>query len=117
MGSAIGARILDKVGQMVGRPLQSLHDFRVNRDPVTAHFVQHRFKPVGKGHQRRQLERPGTALDGMDGPEHRIDGVIVMGTGIHPRQPLGQRLQQFFAFLKEHIADRGLHAHLTPSLR
>ena len=116
-GVAADAGILDQIGQMVARALQRVHQIGVDRQPVAAHLVQHGFKAMGKGDQGGQLERPGTALDRMDGAKNRVDRLVGVVAGKHPGQTLAQGFQQFFTFLEKHVADGGLRAHPMPSPR
>jgi hypothetical protein len=95
-----------QVGQHVGRAQHDLDDLVADRQPARTHLVQRRLEDVGEADQGFQAERAGAALDRVDGPEHRIDGLGIGVAGFHGEQAALQFGELFLALLEEGLADR-----------
>ena len=95
------------VGQHVGRAQQQFQGFLVRRNVAAADQVQRGLEHMAEADQLLEAEGPGTALDGMDRPEHRIDDLGVVVAPLHGQQPAFEFGELLLALLEEGNLDGG----------
>ena len=75
--------------------------FPVQGKALGAHVVQDRLQAVGEAYDVLQSEQPHRSLDGVGGPEHGVDGLVVGTVLLHFQEGQFHLSQELAGFLDQ----------------
>ena len=83
---------------MVTATQQQRRQFRIHRDGVVAHLIEHGFDRVRESNDAVQPEKARRPLDGVRGPKHGIDCFRIDASLGESEQAFLHLREQFLAF-------------------